>query len=109
MARPAVVTRVKAEHVARKLPRRAARPLVAVAPARVENFHPRRAPILQRPAPAFAILIQYEVHLSALDQRREREVREIRRDELSTGDAGIAVARCIGIVGEAGEDVLLEV
>ena len=69
----AVEPGIQPQRIARKLPGRRSRPLVAMRPTRIEHFHPSRAPFAQRPAPAFAVLIEDEIRLPVLEQDRKCE------------------------------------
>ena len=108
MARAEVITRVQSEHVPRQLPRRTARPLVTVAPARVKHFQPRRATVAQGPTPAATVLVEDELQLPALDQFGHDKVAEVRRDQPRVADARVAQTRRGRVVGEARQHVLLD-
>ncbi len=105
---PKIEARLQAEQVARELPRRATGPLVAMAPARVEDFEPGGAAIPERPAPTRAVLAEHKVHVTVLDEFGQREMPEIGRDELRVVRGRIAETRRGGIVWKAAQHVCLQ-
>ena len=54
---------------------------MTVRPARIEHLDPSRAAFAQRPAPARAILVEYEIGLAALEKHGKRVMGEIGRDQ----------------------------
>ena len=77
----AVEARVQAQNVAGELPGGAGRPLMAVTPARIEDFRARREAAGDHPAPASAELVENEIDLAVRDEHGHREMREVGRDD----------------------------
>ena len=105
--RPSVEPGMKSQHVAGQLPSRRARPLMTVRPARIEHLDPSRAALAQRPAPARAILVEYEIGLAALEKHGKRVMGEIGRDQPGIVGSRIAQPGSGRIVRKAAQNMPL--
>jgi hypothetical protein len=93
MRRTEIEAGVQSEQVAGELPGWAAAPLVAMAPARVEDLEPGRAAVGQHEtAPAVAELSENKIHAPVFDKERHYVVREIRCNQAGIETGGVIVA-----------------